>query len=81
MVIMVRYYHAKVNCNDFSKTLALWNINKASKNSLIDLLGSDTKKWIGRPIMIDLKPYGQDKFSIIVNVVETAKKPETAEAQ
>lgn len=73
-----RYYSTRVNCNDFKKTLALWSINKTSKNSLIDLFGSDTKDWIGNIVVIDLKLYGQDKFSIVVDFSKTAKKkPET----
>ena len=76
-----RYYNTKVNCNDFNKTLVLWSINKTSKNSLIDLFGSDTAKWIGKTVVIDLKPYGQEKYSIIVDVPKTAKiKSKTAEA-
>ena len=76
-----RYYSTRVNCNDFNKTLALWNINRTSKNSLIDLFGTDTKNWIGKIVVIDLKPYGTEKFSIIVNVTKTAeKKSETVPA-
>ena len=74
-------YDTKVNCNDSKKTLAMWSINKASKNFLIDLFGTNTKEWMGKKIVIQLNPYGDGKYSIVVNSEKTAKiQPQTAEA-
>ncbi len=65
---------AKVQCNDKQKTIALWSINKQSKNALIDKFGTNTIKMTGKEIPIIASPYGRDKYTINVNREELLKR-------
>lgn len=65
---------ARVQCNDSKKTIALWTLNKQSKNALIDKFGTDTLKMTGKEIPIIASPYGRDKHTINVNREELLKR-------
>lgn len=65
---------ARVQCNDKNKTIALWTLNKQSKNALIDKFGIDTIKMTGKEIPIVPSPYGRDKFTINVDKKELLKR-------
>ena len=47
----------EVNCvaNDENKTRVLWTMNKTSRNLIVDVLGEDEVKWIGKiiPVVVD----------------------------
>jgi len=64
----------RVQCNDKNKTMAVWMLNKQSKNALIDKFGSDTVKMVGNTIPILAEPYGHDKFTVNVDKNELMKK-------
>ena len=49
-----------------------WRMNNKSRNSLIDIFGDDTEKWIGKKIEISLT--GDDKYrNISVDILRTKK--------
>ncbi len=66
--------HTRVQCNDTKKTMAIWSMNKTSKNILIDKFGNDTIKMVGESIPVMAEPYGKNKFTINVDKNELNKK-------
>ena len=65
---------ARVQCNDTKKTIAIWSINKTSKNILIDHFGNDTVKMVGQSIPILVEPYGNNKYTINVDKEKIKQK-------
>lgn len=63
-------YTGKVECQVDGKPTKTWGMNKTSSNSVIKVLGNETKNWIGCTILIVLSNIAGNE-SIIVDEIGT----------
>ena len=66
----VKRIRVNVKCNDPTKTHKLWELNQASKKTMVRLFGDDTKFWVGKIVKVNFVPF-ENHFSIQIDEMDT----------
>ena len=62
-----------VRCNDAKKSDVKWTMNNTTRNSIVDVLGTDESAWLAKPIPITVNSNKGGKAAIYTDEVRFGK--------